>query len=270
MIRSFSRFNELWTESQIKTADIRLTKNIKSFRLYFFSEIFSFNQSQIQNIKETQVMIVTKCIEETSKKTFFIFCFMNSLVIIDEFSINILQNILSTNPNFPIYFLSDTKNVFESHITIENSLFNCDENFEKEIANFNESTQFIFKNKSELLFGSIIESIKSVIAAYLIKQGYVKLKKQVLNDFSLKFDKNLSKQKWNENDYIVLRNIGFGSSFIVELIYLIEKDELYALKKPYSYINEEEKLIEREIKNYLSIDYPLLPKLYGTANNKNL
>lgn len=39
-------------------------------------------------------------------------------------------------------------------------------------------------------------------------------------------------KEFDTNDYIILRNIDYGSSFAVDLIYHFKKEELFALKRP--------------------------------------
>ena len=72
----------------------------------------------------------------------------------------------------------------------------------------------------------------------------------------------------DENEYIEIRNICITSSSGIELIYHIEREELFVLKKPIKN-PESSKLIEREIDNYSVLDFPLLPKFIGTVQNKD-
>lgn len=57
-----------------------------------------------------------------------------------------------------------------------------------------------------------------------------------------------------------MRNLGHGSSAVVDLIYYISEEKLYALKIPYCETIDK---IERERKNYLKAKYPFMSRYYG-------
>lgn len=76
-------------------------------------------------------------------------------------------------------------------------------------------------------------------------------------------------KEFDTNDYIILRNIDYGSSFAVDLIYHFEKEELFALKRPNTNDCGIKKLVEREIGNYTKLNHPFIPKYYGKVKNNN-
>ena len=85
------------------------------------------------------------------------------------------------------------------------------------------------------------EIISASITCYLIQQSYTQLKN---NQRTTIFENPI-----DEEEFISLRSLGSGSSFRVELIYHIEKSELFAIKIPNGN-NDTQKLIDREIENY--------------------
>lgn len=88
-------------------------------------------------------------------------------------------------------------------------------------------------------------------------------------DFSMMLMKQKQLKKIEEDDYIFLRIIGLNSIFKTELIYRIERCELFAHKRINITDNETEKLISEEIENYTKIKHPLMPKFYGTIKLYN-
>ena len=56
----------------------------------------------------------------------------------------------------------------------------------------------------------------------------------------------------DKEDYITIRHLGNGSIFMTSLVYHIEKEELFVIKKPYVKDDEIPKLSKRELLNYSS------------------
>ncbi|KAK8854389.1 hypothetical protein M9Y10_016951 [Tritrichomonas musculus] len=107
--------------------------------------------------------------------------------------------------------------------------------------------------------------IQLCISGYLIKKGYEKSNKN-------RFESNAVQHiemEWNEKEYVELRCIGSSSLFRVILIYSFKYEALYAIKKPNLNDDEHPKLNQREIKNYLELNYPFFPKFYETDGNFN-
>ncbi|KAK8843659.1 hypothetical protein M9Y10_024722 [Tritrichomonas musculus] len=72
-----------------------------------------------------------------------------------------------------------------------------------------------------------------------------------------------------DEDYVELRDIGIGSSFVCSLIYHILQGKLFVIKKPNGDTSEHKKLIKRERDNYQKFIHPFLPTFYGTIEDKN-
>lgn len=162
-----------------------------------------------------------------------------------------------------ICFLSGSKDILNQIIHINYKEIEINSIFQGEIQNFNLKFKPIEIKCSNL---RIIKCILSCISGYLIKYGYSKLQKdRIFNDA----DEARAIEKIEEDDYIFLRIIGLGSIFKTELIYHIERCELFALKRINITDNETEKLISEEIENYTKIKHPLMPKFYGTIKLYN-
>ena len=82
-------------------------------------------------------------------------------------------------------------------------------------------------------------------------------------------NKNINIEQWKDDEYIDLRNVGSGSVSNVKLMYQIDDQKIYAIKMPTNIKNKSEEYLTREYENYLEIDYPLLPKLYGIYKFEN-
>lgn len=251
-------------EIHINTTNKKLTKTINDYSFYHIAQEPNFNQNPniLQNIKKSECMIINRCVEEDSNSDYFIIGFNKTIIIIKRSLISFLNQLFSVKQGIKIYFLSNTKDIYNASITIQNQQIEISENFINEIHNFDQYIQIFQKSWPQI--HEIDKYISSCITGYLICQGYSKLKQKRIN-----FDQNLKYEKLTENDFIVLRLLGSGSSSNTELIYAIEKGELFALKKPTGNIEENSKLIEREYDNYMKINHPFLPHFYGKTQINN-
>lgn len=130
----------------------------------------------------------------------------------------------------------------------------------------------IKSHKFDKQTNSFLDSIFYGISALLIKNAYLKLPKNRIEDFfnnSLSRNNEYSPQKnISTDDYVQLSLIGYGSFFCVYLIYYIEKDQLCAIKKIID--PNSTHLIKREIKVYRHLKHPLIPKLIGVTTEDHI
>ena len=84
----------------------------------------------------------------------------------------------------------------------------------------------------------------ALISAYLIKQSYFKLSNDRFVDFFA--HQNEKPKEFNQNEFIELRTIGFGSIFAISLMFDIEQERIFAIKKPNIIDFEIPKLTKRE------------------------
>ena len=158
------------------------------------------------------------------------------------------------NDSNVIFYLSDIYFIQNIDFQFENDTDN--ENFFNEIRNF--SKKFRISNEKVQHFWSIIVNC---LSGFLIKKGYQNSRnrhEKYLNEKFVEYEEKNS--NFVNKSYIELRNIGRGSGGIVNLIYHIPKEEIFALKIPFY---ESQHLIERERRNYLSIRYPFIVPYIG-------
>lgn len=103
----------------------------------------------------------------------------------------------------------------------------------------------------------------------MLKVGYSKLRKYRFAEFN-NSKHPLMPRKIDEDEYIEINFIDSGSTFNVSLIYLIENEELLAIKKPHETDENTQKLVQREIRNYTNINHRLSPKLYNFSEEEKL
>lgn len=103
----------------------------------------------------------------------------------------------------------------------------------------------------------------------MIKKSYFQIDYDRFKNL-LSYKNNFSQKKYiRKDEYIELLVLGVGSIFKVNLIYVIEKRELRAMKNPNSIDDEITKLISREGNNYMKIKkHPLIPKFYGIVEDE--
>ena len=214
-------------------------------------------------------MIVNYSTDKIQNHGFYIIGIIKSIIIFE-------QSLLSTffsyfeEQNKSIYIFSNAMSIFNQIIKSKCKQFEIDSIFLEEITNFND--KFSVHQISGLPINNIDYFISSSITGYLIKNSYIKLDKSLDVNF-ISYTNSLFKEIENgkevkpienfeeDKDFITIRRINQGSLSNVELIYEIEKEELFLIKKPNN--PENDRLIRREFNNYLQIDFPLIPKLYG-------
>lgn len=101
-------------------------------------------------------------------------------------------------------------------------------------------------------------------AGLLLQKGFLNSRINrisIIDDF---FNHKPTIDKFNISDFLFLTTIGSGSGGSVKLIYYLKEEKIFALKL--AHIEETGKLDKREYDNYLKIQHPFLPKIYGTVN----
>lgn len=266
ILSSFLELHKSISEQNTKLSKKGLKDIAESYSFIYISENGSINEENkniiYQNIKRSPIIIFdqnNKLNEATNKKCFII-GFEQTLIILAKSSNSecFLNKLLFSNLNIPVCFLSNSKSIFDEPNEIKNREILVDSIFLEEIESLHQS----FK----IIRNSIFEIISPCISGYLIKKSYLVKSKYRIEKFIE--ENNLSEEKIKENEYVELRIIGFGSSFICSLIYHIKQGQLYAIKKPYKQ-DEAPKLIEREKNNYCNISHPFLCKFYGVTENEN-
>lgn len=268
MINKIEDFVRFFNEKSIVLARKEMNSAIKDYSIHILSKNNDFHISQeiFQNFKESKDIIVNAYC--SNQETSYIIGFKKTIIIIDQLSLSVLHNLFSTASDLNIHFLKNEKNTFDKHIKIDYQYSLCDNIFDEEIDSFN-SKLMIYKPKLSYNIKEFLSFISSCISGYLIKQSYSKLNKNRFNDIHWRIKKSPTLEIWDKKKYIEIRTLGIGSLFIVILIYHIEKEEFFALKKPNAKSEEFTKLIERELHNYSKIYHPFLPKFYGKVSESN-
>lgn len=187
---------------------------------------------------------------------FIIACFDYKCLIFDQANKVEIEKFFSKISDQKVFFVPGSVNEYQNIIKNHES---NNEIFDDDINDF--ASEFQMSNScgsSIIIFWNIIVRC---LSGYLIKKCYYEIDKDRIKDFYSDDSKTKIKQK---DELIFLHSIGITDSFLVNLCYIIEREELCVVK---SFKNI--KLEKREIKNYMSINYIFLPKLYGIIKDGN-
>ena len=254
------QFLQFLQNKPIRLDNKKLEYTISNYSFYLITQKSDLvnNQQLIVNFKNSKIIIIDyyrKC-NQQNKDFFFIVGFENTILIIFQTPLSLLDPLFSVHSELKICFLFCTKNNNDFNINVKFKEIKINTNFKEEILNFNQNL-FIYLNG--LKFDEIWKVIRSCISGYLIKKSYEKANQNRIKDLNSRIFIKQKNEKIDENDYIELRNIGIGSTFSVHLAYHIEKQELLAIKKPYNQIDGP-KSFQRETENYTKINHALIPK----------
>ena len=239
---------------------------IQKYTFLYANEYMSFmpNENIFQNLEKSKIVIISQVKEHNNipNKQYFIIGFNQTIIIVEQNSLFFLNSLFTASSNLKICFFENSKDLFITQIKINFQEVNITPIFEEEIYNFNQiiSSGKIITQKS---LGKMWKVISPCILGYLIYQSYQNLNERRINKI------NNFKINMNENEFIILRLIGYGFLFSVYLIYHIEREAFFAIKIPKVYNSETNKLIKREIENYYRLNHPIFPQFYGIVNNKN-
>lgn len=242
-------FQVLFNKGDIKVKKECLQNIISKFH------IFLWKNDQIDEIAllsdNSKIIIIDEYHNDNFNYLFI--CFDYNLIIINQNCENKPDDSVISK------FISNFKN--SRKIYLKNTLF-CTQNnsdndiFLKEIKSF--SNEFSISNDK---FASFWMAAVDSLSGFLIKKSYdFNLKKSDDRNSFKKFNSNQEKIETTKMNYIKLREIGQGSSCTVDLIYCIEKEEIFALKIPKE---GKDDLIERERVNYSKIECPYTVQYYG-------
>ncbi|KAK8857554.1 Cell cycle serine/threonine-protein kinase cdc5/MSD2 [Tritrichomonas musculus] len=109
-------------------------------------------------------------------------------------------------------------------------------------------------------FQEIIELIIKCISRFLFIKAYQNSESIKENYFKQEFKEYHERYCFWNKSYIKLKTLGKVSGGMVELIYHICSESIYALKIPYP---DKIKNNEREIENYLNLRHPNIVQYYG-------
>ncbi|KAK8880613.1 hypothetical protein M9Y10_003295 [Tritrichomonas musculus] len=248
MQQSIHNFQNILKKNNIYISNGYLKEILYKFDFIFYPDILKTEKKVKQYENNSKIIIVDEYIENDIK--YYIVCFDYKLIILpeeDKTEDLLLPSIFTRFEEDDIYFIPN--------YDIQTETDTEDKFFFNEIRKF--SAKFIISNKNMQHFWSIVVDC---LSGFLIKKGYQNSRNRhdkYLNDKFIEHEEKSS--NFVNKSYIELRNIGQGSGGIVVLIYYIPKEEVFALKIPYT----DSYLIERERSNYLSIRHPFIVPYIG-------
>ena len=268
MLKIFQDLGELFLNNSIRIQNRKLENVIKNYNFVYIS-----NQTEIDknhtiyvNMKKSDVIIINQCkySDQNLEDLYFLIGFERTIILIKQSLIPFLISLFSVCDVKNICYLQNTKSIFMKHdITFLNEIC-VDSYFNEEMLNFKNQLA-IFSNIKIATIFEIWKNIIPCISGYLIKQSYSKLNNNRINSYLENLISNSpNKNEIDKDEYIELRRLGMGSSFMTFLVYYIKHEELFVVKKPLNLNDEIPKLSERELNNYLHINHPFLPKFIGT------
>ncbi|KAK8892321.1 hypothetical protein M9Y10_029547 [Tritrichomonas musculus] len=230
---------------------------ITKFSIFFVNNNFDEIKSKINlNAKESKMIVMNQIelFDHNQKIIYSIHVFENTLMLASE---NDTNKFLSENQHIPVLFLHKKGKI----PVISKEIIN-DSIFQEE--NQNLKNKFVIQQSNEI-FRKIWSFIIPCITGYLIKKSYEKTKK----DRTLNHIHDSNRITVKKEDFVVLRNLGIGSIFRVDLIYHLKRCELMAMKIPHFNDDEVPKLIKREKENYKKLNHIFLPKFFDTPEGEN-
>ena len=268
MEQSIHDFQNLLEKKNIDMMNKYLKEILDNFDFIFYPDIIQTEKRAKQYENNSKIIIIDEYIQNNVK--YYVICFDYKLIILpneDQKGISILGDIIINFDDCDRYFLQ-----------------NCDIKSETDSADKNDPKIFLYEIQSfsrEFSIRSIkgnlsIESkikiqnfwniIVNCLSGFLIKKGYQNSRnrhdKYIKDEFVEYKEENAN---YTNKSYIELRNLGSGSGGTVSLIYYISKEEVFALKLPYT----RSRLNERERRNYLDIRYPFIVPYIGYIKYAN-
>ena len=263
MINTFINFRIFLEEKKYRIRNPKLNQFLHEHEFIYNHEKISFPS----HLKIFEKMDQSKVVVIDQLEEFFIVCFKKILILINKDNLHFLNPLFIRNSSIIFRFLSHPDPIYIEKTEIKNDQIDTsnDTDFKNEIYQFNKI--FTFDHIIDQSFQKIWRVVQSCISGYLIMQSYEISVKNRLKNLENKQD-STSIQPISQNEYVEIRNIGSSSLSSVSLIYHIEKEELFALKKFFK-STENEKLFKRECHNYSYLNFPFIPKFIGETNEKD-
>ena len=116
----------------------KLNELIKSYYFYELSIEFDICQLKMlsQNITNSEIVIISKY-----QDMFFIISYYNTVIVIKKSLLHKIANFFSSKKELKLYFLPDTKDIFNQQMQNTNysnkTQIECDKSIDEEINSFN-------------------------------------------------------------------------------------------------------------------------------------
>lgn len=232
MIKNLIDLKELFKSGDFNFMKSRFKDVFQNYNFYYISQNSTIRITEKhninQNIANSKVIIIDQSndLNKKMEAIHLIISFEQTLILLEQSSLAFLYDILTTNSQLSVCFLSNTRDFLHD---LKNPEIEFDSIFEEEIEALEQNLILYTKSKDIKLFWSFI--VPS-ISGYLIKKSYLKQKNQRITQFILNLQNDdLSPSYITEDEYVELRYIDNGSIFLCTLILIISQCELYAIKK---------------------------------------
>ena len=260
MSRYLKVFQDLYNSQQIKMINEFFDGIQQKFKIFFIME---FHGTPMINNANNEIKVIIFDTMKYQGEEYAIFCFEQTIIIISFSNISFLKKFFENHNDSKFVSISnESANKLDTYLSI-------DEQESKEMKKIysmissNESGRlfysFIIKKPTNKRFNEIWQKIRPSILCFIVKKSYNKIGKDSLSDFDEDIKQEIELNRFN---YISIKRLGSGNSSI-DLICHLGLEQLFAMKV-FSQM-EQEKLFEREKRNYEMIHHHSIPKFYGVG-----
>ena len=239
----------------------------KDYTFYFISNEDELKKIE-NNIKKTKLLLIyqNEQLNKQENQNYIIIGIEKALLFLEQSSIFILDIIISSNPNLPVCFISDTKSLVKEKITVNNREIEPNSFFLDEIQSLNQRFRL---SKDQKPFLKLWNMTVSCVSGYLIQKGYLELTTDRVNQFIVDYEIQYAPRLFKESEFVTLRVVGASNIFTCFLIYYINDEQLLVIKKSNENDSQCKYLMEREYMNYVKYRHPFMPKFYGIGEEGN-
>ena len=145
-----------------------LKKVINNYNLNYISNLEQITQNQtiLQGTNISKIAIIKLYIHDNQNDGLFILCFSNIILICKKTKLKLLEPFFSNLIDLKIYFLTDTKNIFNENIKIPNDQYEY--TYIEEMYSLN--NEFYIESTPKKCDNEILNNLLSCITGYLKNQ----------------------------------------------------------------------------------------------------
>ena len=258
MISQLKNFQNIFNNHQISFLKQSMNKIIQKYKCYLV--IDSINDlKEIEKLPcEPKNIMIGKIDENNSQ--YFVICFDQLMIIISASHMHLFYNFLKQKKDFSILISNDVKEALSAHNfeinLVDNIIEYESQNYFNEDAIYNISDSFIPRSQNNEYFIKMWKLILPTFSKFFFHTIYTNHSHNKFKETQIDFS------EIDEDKIIRLQGIGSTNSSRIELIYHIEKEQLFVLKFFYNF-SESNKLFRREFSNYKKVNHPSIPRFYG-------
>lgn len=271
MMQSFiNLFRSAFQNNLIIFQNEHIGKLINKFSFHLFNKD-TYNTDLFTKAK-LPIFFIDKYQENKSKYNFggdyYVICYNYCLVLVDELTlISHFLPFFKKDKDSEVYCFSEqVKNeIIQLSKTIHLNF--CDNSI---IYNKNSqfSSKFIISETSNIdssLFNKIClfwKIVRRSLSGFLLAKSLNNSKINRIEICEELFQSKIQKIQLKKEEYIQLGFIKQGNSASIELVYLIDEEQILAMK---IFFENNQKVFQREIENYTNFHHPFCPQFYGTG-----